>query len=174
MASLLTSTGIRSGLIYMIVLLMVVLGGFYFLKFKQPSIEDNFNLQAFQSNYGALNNGIRLANYHFIATSRRESQIDRWVENGIGLDFNLKGFPVGTDVDSASQESPRTSSQCSQVWQFVLSPFGPNLSLTNDQLGYWVELTPENVCVYRFSKVKNLEIHYQASEGKVTLHQIKI
>lgn len=173
MASILTATGARSGLIYIVLLLVAAIGGFYLLKLKQPSIEDNFNRQAFRLNYSALHNGIRLANYRFIANSQQESRIDRWVENDIGLDFNLKGYPIGTDIISGFQESPKTSNQCSQIWQFVLSPFSPSLSLQRQDSGYWVELTPENVCVYRFTEVDNLEIRYQAIKGKVELREIK-
>jgi len=171
MASSLTSTGLKSGVIYVFLLLGVVVGVVYLFLIKQPNVRNSLHLQAFKLNFSAFRNGIKLANYHFIVSQNNPPNhgIDRWLDKNIGLDFNSYGFPIGTNVTDISQEKVQTSIQCMQLWQFVLGPLQPPISLIKKPDFYWVELTKNGLCTYQSDNVKNFIINYDPLSGKISL-----
>lgn len=166
---MLTTTSIKGGFLYFGLLFLIVVSVIYFLLFSNPSVQNNFYERAFKLNYSAFKNGIQFANYRFITDKKKDSTIDKWINQDIGLDYNEYGFPIGTEISDITQESPVTADDCRHIWQFVLGPLRPDISFTVKNKGYWVQLTTDKVCVFRSGNVANFEIHYRAIEGNVLL-----
>ncbi len=151
----------------MIFTLLIVLGVFYLIFIRQPSLTQSLNRQAFFLNFSALKNGIYLANIRFITNHQLDSPLDRWISNNIGLDFNQKGFPIGTDVTNNQQQTPLSSNDCLTIWKFVLGPLQPKIFLTHQQDSYHARLSKNNICIYISNQLDDAEIHYNALTGKV-------
>jgi hypothetical protein len=172
MKSALSSTSLQSGLLYFVFLLLVVIAVIYLLFFKTNSIQDNLNKHAFRLNYSAFDNGIKFSNYKFIVNATNTisgSTIDQWNDGSIGLDYNKYGFPIGTNISDKNIQSPRNAMDCLQLWQFVLGPLKPEISLSEKKTNYWVRLNSAGSCEYRDKNVRELMVNYNPNEGKVKL-----
>ena len=169
MASSLTTTSLRSSYLYFGLLLFIVIGVFYLFVFKKPSIKNNLYYHAFRLNGSAFENGIYFANIRFLTNNPEKNTLDQWLVEGIGLDFNRNGYPIGTDVQAADQQTPKTTEQCRQIWQFVLGPLQPKLYLSPNEDGYWVQLNEQNICIYRSFHLDKMQLSYHSQTGKVYL-----
>jgi hypothetical protein len=119
-------------------------------------------------NGSAFRSGIRFAHVKFNFYEKKHNHLNIWTSNGIGLDFNSNGFPIGTSILNNKQQLPISSEQCRQIWQFVLDPVRPVLKLTLNKTGYWTTLNSKNECTYRYSSYKP-HIIYQPTTGQITL-----
>lgn len=174
MASSLTSASLKSGFLFICFLGLIGLGVVYLLLWRQPSVVDNLNQQAFRLNYAAFKNGIKLANYQFIANQSlyQSSEIlNRWNDGKSALDYNSSGFPIGTSVTDINQQQPNSALNCYEVWRFVLGPLQPEISIDPSQGKYWTELHPNEYCAYYPPNIKNLAIFYYFNQGNVHLYQ---
>ena len=155
---------------------MIILVGIVYLLFLQsPNVQDNLNRHAFKLNYAAFSNGIKFANYRFILNRTNENSdngIDQWTDGEVGLDYNKFGFPIGINVSDKSVQVPLTANDCLQLWQFVLGPLKPEISLNQDKSEYWVSLNNRGNCEYRSENVGELLVNYDSNAGKVTLIDI--
>jgi hypothetical protein len=167
-ASLLTATSFSSRLYY--IGLLLVFSGLvvYFLFWREPSTQENLERRAFELNYAAFKNSVRLANYRFIL-KQAESGNNLTSIRVNGLEFNRSGFPVSGKKLTLSQNSPRNAEDCRQIWQNVLGPLQPPVSLGFMEKSYWVELSIENYCIFRSSQISDLAIEYNAVKGLVSL-----
>ena len=172
MASLLTATGFQNRLYYLG--LFFVFSGVvsYFLYLKEPSIQENLERRAFQLNYSALKNSIRLFNYRYILKQAESGNLNAAHISINGLAFNSAGYPIGESKAKPTQESPIFAENCRQIWQSVLGPLQPALSSKYSQNGYWVELSIENYCIFRHGQISDLAIEYNAVKGLVSLSVI--
>jgi len=169
MASALTSTGLKSSQIYFAFILLVIVGVIYLLLIKKPSAADNIVRQAFQLNSSAFENGIYFANIRFLTKNPDRNQLDQWLIGKVGLDYNQKGFPIGTDIEDFDQQTPKTSENCRQIWQFILGPLQPKLHLSKKNSGYWTYLNEQNVCIYQRDRLNKMILSYHSETGRVYL-----
>ncbi|TQV88540.1 hypothetical protein [Aliikangiella coralliicola] len=169
MASSLTASGVKSSYLYLgvIIIFLVVVGYFWFL--KQPSLRSGLEQNAFYFNFLALKNSIRLANLKFLAGQANPTPTDQWVENEVGLDFNSKGYPIGTDITNSRQEKPESAENCKQIWQFLMGPLQPRVSTNSEPENYLVTLMNNDICVYRSPRINDRQIRYNSNTGKVSL-----
>jgi len=169
MASSLTSTNQNSSKLYLLFLILVTIGIAYLFFLKKPDASVGFQRQAFKLNASAFANGIYLANMRFIVNDSNNSTKNQWLDDEIGLDYNSNGFPIGTDIENLSQETPMTAENCRQVWKFVLSRLQPKVYLNPVADGYWVEITKDKVCIFRAFNLQKMQLSYQSLTGKVLL-----
>jgi len=137
-------------------------------------IESSRNLQkqAFKNNINAFRNGLYFSNLRFLTNNPYRNQTDQWFINGIGLDFNPQGFPIGTDITNTEQMTPKTLANCQQIWQFVLGPLQPELSLmSNKKNSYWVEFNRDKRCVFHPKTKVESSASYNPFSGKVFLEE---
>ncbi len=167
MTNLLVSTGVKSGHWYLLLLAGFGLTVFYWFFTGDPSRKDELLRQAFYLNAKAFENGIYFSRVKFMSNHNRISSIDAWLNQGVGLDYNEAGYPIGTDIDDPYYDKPQNVENCRQVWRFVLGPLQPLLFLEPSDKGYWVELTEENDCIYRPYRYKNLQILYNSANGSI-------
>lgn len=173
MASGLSSTGVKSGFLYLILLIAIVMAVLYFLLVQRPGVRDNMDRHAFRLNFAAFSNGIKFANLRYTTNSASvmgKGGIDQWLDGDIGLDYNNAGFPIGTDILVAGLQLPRSSKDCLQLWQFVLGPLQPKITLSQKSGKYWTRLIDDSVCIYQSSQIDGLFILYDANKGKVSLN----
>jgi hypothetical protein len=160
-SSSLTSASLKSGFF-----------SFFLLFAKNPSVHENLNRHAFKLNFSAFSNGIKFANYKFIAQRKDVNEDytkDVWLDKKVGLDFNLSGFPIGTEFGDKSYQLPQTAKDCLQLWNFVLGSLKPKISILKNKHDYWVLLNEQGECEYRDPNVAELFVMYDANEGKVKL-----
>lgn len=172
MANILTATGLKNIYFYMLIILLVAVGALYLIFVREPGIRENLEGHSFFLNYSAFQNSIYLANMRFIADRSKLDRIDHWVDNDIGLDFNVYGFPIGTDITVGDQKSPRSIENCAQIWRFLMGPFQPELSTKQDDKIYSTALSADDNCVYRSPWVKERQIIYNSTLGKVIFSKI--
>lgn len=172
MANVLTSTGSRTTYYYLalIILFILVIAFLWFV--RQPSIKKSLDEGAFHSNYLAFKNSIRLANLKFLASVSTQKNLDKWIVNGRGLDYNQTGFPIGTSVVITEAAKPQSVTHCQQIWQFLMGPLQPELVLAKNPNHYWVVLDPQGNCVFKNPKVLGKQIVYVATTGKVNFSEI--
>ncbi|MET1255693.1 hypothetical protein [Aliikangiella maris] len=178
MASVLLSTNRKSIYFYMGIVGILVPVSWYFLKFSDPNVINNLHQQTFQLNYAAFKSGIRLAHYHFLAKDdlakkngvTKSSTGENLIKQSIGLlHFNQHGFPIAIKRYSADQQTPLSVQDCIDIWDSVLGPLKPNLSITPTDTEYWVRLSSNNQCIIGSHTANNSQISYDAIVGKVTL-----
>jgi len=141
----------------------------YWLLYKEPSSINKLENRAFELNHSAMENGIRLANYQFIvrtATDKKASKKNIKINE---LTFNEEGFPIADANSTGYRHSPNTPEDCQQVWQRVLGPLQPELSLSPKESRYWVDITVDNICVYRNNRINDRQIEYDAVKGLVSI-----
>ena len=169
MASALTSTSSKSGYLYLVLLGMVILGVVYLFAFKKPSVAKDWQRQAFKLNAAAFTNGIHLANARFLTNNADQILINWWQHNGVGLDYNTAGYPIGTDIVDIQVSTPATVENCVQIWQFVLGPLQPKVQLKQTKNDYWAELTEDRTCVFHAFELKKMQLSYHSQTGTVIL-----
>jgi len=168
MASSLTSTSLKSGFLYF-GFLMIIVGGVSYLLLDREGVHKDLRIQAFSLTASALKNGIYLARSKFLVRLKNEQYLDLWIDGKTGLDFNKTGYPIGTSITDSKQQEPKTAVHCKEIWQFVLGPLQPELTLVKNRNDYWVQLTSDNICVYRSPFVDKMQLSYHSSTGKVEL-----
>ncbi len=174
MASALTSSNKNSIALYLILLLIILLGVGYLFLVKQPSIKIDLQRKAFSLNASAFKNGIYLAHIKFLANvgdkQADSNLIDRWISDGLGLDYNVHGFPVGISYTKHNlPKQPVRLEDCRDIWDFVLGKLRPKLYLNKKLDSYWVDISDDGVCHYFFSDFKKTVISYHSLTGKVNL-----
>lgn len=172
MASILLSTNSKSSYFYFGLIVGISLLAIYFLTIKKPSAIKNFHRQAFQLNYSAFANGIRLAHYQYLAREEQSLKISDRVSMLDKLTFNKQGYPVAKKITLNKQQMPKSSLDCKFIWDNVLGPLRPELSITQPVQGYWVKLSKNAVCIIQSTELNDLTIQYHARKGKVTLVKI--
>ncbi|MDH5432972.1 MAG: hypothetical protein OEY19_03440 [Gammaproteobacteria bacterium] len=153
--------------IYIIVLFFALTLFFYLFYLKDPNIHQNLARQTLYFNYYALQNGIRLSNIKFLAQAEKK-HINVIISNGIGLDFNDYGFPVGTRFEHRSANYKLKTSDCSEIWQFVLNKLGNRIQTTANKDEFWTE-SKSNSCFYYSPVYIDEFIVYNPLSGKVHL-----
>ncbi len=169
MASVLTSTSSKSGYLYLVLLALVVTGLVYLFVFEKPPVAKDWQRQAFRLNAAAFSNGIHLAHARFLTNNQDKIRQDWWQDKGVGLDYNPMGFPIGTDISEINLTTPASAENCRQIWQFVLGPLQPEVSLKKTDSGYWVELTEDKICVFYAFDLQKMQLSYHSLSGKVDL-----
>ncbi|WP_444996341.1 hypothetical protein [Aliikangiella sp. IMCC44359] len=172
MASVLLSTNSKSSYFYFGLITGISLAAIYFLTFKKPSSVNNFHRQAFELNYSAFANGIRLANYQHLASDQQASNkpIQKMIKNN--LIFNNKGYPISKKIIHEKRQMPNSALDCKYIWDSVLGPLRPELSISKPAKGYWVKLSTEDICVIQTTDLSDLTIQYHANMGKVTIVRV--
>ena len=172
---MLTASGRKSVYFYLGLVALVITFAVYFLFFKQPDVITNLNRQAFKLNHAAFANGIRLANIKFIISEGAPTNLDRWLHNETGLDFNAMGYPIGTDIQDEKLLMPATANNCLQIWNFALGPIKPLVFLdkgdkeTKGGQHYRTRIDGQGFCYYMPVKEIGLNMQYNASLGTVSL-----
>lgn len=174
MASALTSSNKDSIALYLILLVIILLGVGYLFLVKQPSIKIDLQKKAFSLNASAFKNGIYLAHIKFLANAGEKQAdtnlTDRWISDGIGLDYNAQGFPVGISYTKNNlPKQPGKLEDCRDIWGFVLGKLRPRLYLNRRLDSYWVDISDDGVCHYYFSDFKQTTISYHSLTGNVNL-----
>ncbi|WP_196139761.1 hypothetical protein [Aliikangiella sp. G2MR2-5] len=173
MASILTGTSRTSGYFYLVLILLLSIFIAYAWFIKDPSIKQNLQDQSFNMSFQAFRNSIKLANLKYLANNHKFSGQDRWVENGVGLDFNLKGFPIGTNISIPDQAYPDSAKDCEDIWHFLIDYLlpenTPGSETQTSKINKVVTLTTDNKCVYQQPNSKMLAISYDSSRGAVEL-----
>ncbi|TQV71988.1 hypothetical protein FLL45_17615 [Aliikangiella marina] len=166
---MLTTTSFKNRLFYLGLIALFVLFAVYWLIYKEPSSINNLERRAFALNYSAFENGIRLANYQFIVRAANErSNTNKSIKIN-RLMFNNNGFPVANEDASSYRQSPSTVQDCRAIWQRVLGPLQPELSISAKESRYWVDITVDNICVYRNGRIDDQQIEYDAVKGLVSI-----
>ena len=168
MASSLTSTSLKSGFLYFI-FLAIIIGGVIYLLSNREANHQGFRKQAFALTASAFKNGIYFANTKFQIHLNKEQHFDLWTDGKAGLDFNAAGYPIGTSIIDNKQQQPKTATHCKEIWQFVLGPLQPKLTLIKNNTDYWVQLNSDNICIFKSSFTNKLQLSYHSLTGKVTL-----
>ncbi len=176
MSSVLTSTTSKSSYFYLGLILLATLGGWYLFKLKDPSISVSLQKQAFRLNYSAFKNGIIFANYQFIIHEKvmlkKALSLNNEQPSKLKFLYNEAGFPVALNKQQKAQNKPLSSQDCLDIWQNVLGPLQPKISLKPADKNYWVSLSKNNDCVFHHELLKSMQIRYKASSGKVILTDI--
>jgi hypothetical protein len=156
---------------YLIVIFSVGLSFFLLFKLSDRTPSDNLYRQAFYLNAAAFKNGIHLANIKFFANNPNNDTIDRWQLPDVGLDYNNRGYPIGTQLSELDEKRITDIEQCRQIWQFVLGPLQPKIFLNANSNGYWVELIETDICIYHPFNQPELSLRYLASTGETNLSE---
>ena len=168
MASSLTSTNQYSSYLYVGFFVFIFASLIYFL--NQPSsAQQNLRKQAFLLTASAFKNGIHFAHSKFQLSQSNPNKLNLWVENDTGLDFNHNGFPIGTSIKILEQKTPITTSNCIEIWRFVLGPIQPTLGVEGDKTNYWASLSEQNVCVFKSPYLDKMQLSYHSLTGKVEI-----
>jgi len=168
-ANQLITSSFKNRLFYLAILALFGAIVVYFIYIKDPGIKQNLERQAFQLNYSALQNAIRLQKYQYIVYKSNLEISKELTRRLNGLEFNRKGFPIAAEIIDKAQQSPRNALDCQQIWQKVLGPLQPVLQLSPQENSYWVDITVDDICVFRSVNIHDLEIHYDAVKGLVSL-----
>jgi len=172
MTNPLVSTGLKTGYWYILLLGAFAAAVFYWFTAGDPSRKDDLNTQAFYLTGKAFENAVYFAHVKFMSNHTQVSSLDRWIVDGVGLDYNEFGYPTGTNVDDSYYDRPQTVENCQQIWLFILGPLQPKLYLQASGEGYWTRLNDENICVYQPFYNKNLQIRYDSALGSVEIAKI--
>ena len=167
MASSLTSTNLKSGFLYLLLIVVASCAVLYLLLPNHSKTINHLQKKSLVINSSALKNGIKFANMKFKLKKNNSQRLNLWISNGVGLDFNDNGFPIGSNISNLNQQLPKSSKQCRQIWKFVLGPLQPKLELKFNN-GYWTKLEKNNTCSYRYSSHKPYIVYHSLS-GTVTL-----
>jgi len=168
MASSLTSTSLKSGFLYF-TFLMIILAGVVYLFSDRSDSYQNLRKQAFLLTSSAFKNGIYFAHSKFQVRQNQEQYFDLWVDETTGLDFNKKGYPIGTSISNINQQKPKTAKHCKEIWQFVLGSLQPELVLAENENDYWVQLTSSDICIYHSPFTNKMQLSYHSLTGKIEL-----
>lgn len=166
MASSLTTTSLKSASLYVAFLTLVIAGVFYLLGHNKNQSTKLMMEKAFLLNASAFENGIQLAHSKFLVDENKSGLLSY---SSSELDFNTAGFPVGTSIEKKFRDHPYLSEHCVEIWQSVLSPLHPPMQLFPSENNYWVNLTDDNICVYRRSNLPKMSISYHSGTGTVVI-----
>lgn len=171
---MLTTTSFKNRLYYLGLLSVFALFTGYWFFLKEPSSLNDLENNAFALNHSALSNGVRLANYQYLVrTGNIQSQkgLNKALKIN-GLTYNNLGFPVADDLLAGFPQTPNTAQDCQAVWQRVLGPLQPELSISPERSRYWVDISVDKVCIYRNNRIKDKQIEYDAVKGLVSIVEI--
>lgn len=174
-ASPLTASGIKGSLL-LIVLLLIFSAFFYHRLFvKKPSIIDHFEQRSFHLNFQIFKSAILHAHLYFRTHEIQGCKVDCWIKSSVGLDFNSRGYPISTRYspqnaafDPLISEISSNSSDCAQIWVFLMGPLHNNI---NTDKGHYLARfqQPNKSCVYHFKKRPESSIIYRSDQGTVKL-----
>ena len=168
MASSLTSTSLKSGYIYLVLIAMVLMGVVYLL-IGPSKPHNNLRKHAFYLTNSAFKNGIYLAHSKFQLRKTPNKTLNIWSDNHAGLDFNDKGYPIGTSILDPKTNTPLSKEHCIEIWKFILGPLQPSISTEKLEKDYWVEIDQQKKCIYLSSYDQKMQLSYHSLTGKTKI-----
>ncbi len=175
MASPLTASGAKGSFLLVLLLLVFATLFYYKMAVNDPSIIDHFESKTFESNYRVFRNAIAHAHLHYQTNRNKGCDIDCWIREQTGLDFNNFGYPISTRYsqqnslyDPLTSNSADSHSDCAQIWIFLMGPLHNSINSETDNYQATFDQVSEN-CLFTTLKYPDKTISYDAYNGSVRL-----